>query len=125
MRTPVFVRVAADRSVLFTTDASGATLNKFRINVGNRSRKNASVKLNLVGLDQAHIIGASTIALKPSESSEQSIQVAVPAGVLTPDYVTHFQIRAVTEPGGDVHSIDTTFIMPRPKAGPQATNTGK
>lgn len=115
MRTPVFVRVAADRSVLFTTDASGATLNKFRIIVGNRSRKPATVQLNLEGLANAHIIGASTLALKPGDNTEQSIQVAIPSGILTPDYVTHFQIKAVTEPGGDIHLIDTTFIMPRPK----------
>jgi len=45
------------------------------------------------------------------------IDVAVPAGIQTPDYVTHFQIRAVTQPGGNVYSIDTTFIMPRPATG--------
>jgi cytochrome c oxidase accessory protein FixG len=56
MRKPVFVRVTADRSVLFTRDATGATLNKFRIIVGNRTHKNASVKLALEGLDQAHIV---------------------------------------------------------------------
>jgi cytochrome c oxidase accessory protein FixG len=118
MRKPVFVRVAADRTVLFTTDSSGATMNKFRVIVGNRSRKPAAVKLHIEGLSQGRIVGPASIALKPGESSEQSIQIAIPAGSLTPEYVTHFQIKAVVEPGGDVHAIDTTFIMPRPKAKP-------
>ncbi len=113
MRKPVFVRVEADRSVLFTRDASGATVNKFRIIVGNRTRHGASVQLNLQGLDQAHIVGPSLIAVDPGQTSEQLIGVAVPAGVETPDYVTHFQIRATTKPSGDVYSLDTTFIMPR------------
>ena len=117
MRKPVFVRVEADRSVLYTKDASGATVNKFRVIVGNRSRKDASVKLDLEGLNQAHIVGSPTISLGPGQTFEQSIGVAVPAGVLTPEYVTHFQIRAVTQPGGDVYSIDTTFIMARPTTG--------
>jgi cytochrome c oxidase accessory protein FixG len=117
MRKPVFVRVAADRSVLFTRDASGATLNRFRIIVGNRSQREARVQLDLRGLNQAQIVGSPTIALAPGETREQSLAVAVPAGVQTPDYVTHFQIRAVTQPGGDVHSIDTTFIMPRSGTG--------
>ncbi len=113
MRTPVFVRVAADRSVLFTRDASGATLNKFRIIVGNRTRKNASVQLDLQGLDQAHIVGSSTIAVNPGQTTEELIAVAVPSGAETPDFVTHFHFRAITQPGGDVYSLDTTFIMPR------------
>jgi polyferredoxin len=117
MRKPVFVRVEADRSVLFTKDAAGATINKFRVIVGNRTGKQASVKLDLAGLDQAHIAGPSTIAVDPGQTSEQLVPVAVPTGALTPDYVTHFQIRAVTQPGGDVYSIDTTFIMPRPSTG--------
>jgi polyferredoxin len=113
MRKPVFVRVAADRSVLFTKDAAGATVNKFRIIVGNRTHQNASVKLDLEGLDQAHIVGPATVAVDPGQTSEQLIGVAVPVGVQTPDYVTHFRIRAVTQPGGEVYSLDTTFIMPR------------
>ena len=113
MRKPVFVRVAADRSVLFSKDASGATVNKFRIIVGNRTHKNASVELELEGLDQAHITGLSSVAVNPGQTTEELIAVAVPAGAQTPEYVTHFQIRAVTEPGGDVYSLDTTFIMPR------------
>jgi len=124
MRKPVFVRVAADRSVLFTKDASGATVNKFRIIVGNRTRKSASVQLDLEGLAQAHIVGPRTIAVNPGQTAEQIIEVAVPVGTETPEYVSHFRIRAVTEPSGDVYSLDTTFIMPRtgPRTGPQ---TGK
>jgi cytochrome c oxidase accessory protein FixG len=117
MRKPVFVRVEADRSVLFSKDSSGATVNKFRVIVGNRSRKDAIVKLDLEGLDQAHIVGPSKITVNPGQTFEQFMGVAVPSGVVTPDYVTHFQIRAVTQPGGDVYSIDTTFIMPRPATG--------
>jgi cytochrome c oxidase accessory protein FixG len=113
MRKPVFVRVAADRSVLFSKDALGATINKFRIIVGNRTHKDARVQLALQGLDVAHIVGPSTISLDPGQTMEQTIGVAVPAGAQTPDYVTHFQIRATTEPSGDVYSLDTTFIMPR------------
>jgi cytochrome c oxidase accessory protein FixG len=117
MRKPVFVRVAADRSVLFSKDASGATINKFRVIVGNRTRKTTSVRLNLEGLDQAHIIDVSSVSVDPGKTSEQLVSVAVPPGVVTPDYVTHFKIRAVTEPGGDIYSLDTTFIMPRPEKG--------
>jgi hypothetical protein len=115
MRKPVFVQIEADRSVLFTKDASGATINKFRVIVGNRTSRKASVKLELQGLDQAHIVGPATIEVDPGQTSEQLTGIAVPAGILTPAYVTHFQIRALTQPGGDVHSIDTTFIMPRPE----------
>ncbi len=121
VRKPVFVRVAADRSVLFTKDATGATLNRFRIIVGNRTHKNASVQLALDGLDQAHISGSGRIAVNPGQTSEQLIDVSVPAGRQTPEYVTHFRIRAVTEPGGDVYSLDTTFIMPRRETGKPET----
>jgi hypothetical protein len=113
MRQPVFVRVAADRSVLYIKDTSGATLNKFRIIVGNRTGKSASVRLELEGLPQAHIVGSPTIAVNPGQTTEELIGVAVPAGMQTSDFVTHFQIRAITQPGGAVYALDTTFIMPR------------
>jgi cytochrome c oxidase accessory protein FixG len=113
MRKPVFVRVEADRSVLFTKDASGATINTFRVIVGNRSRKPATVTLSLDGLEHASIIGRADIPLTPGAEVEQRIDVAIPAGFQTPDYVSHFRILALTEPSGDSYALDTTFIMPR------------
>ena len=113
MRKPVFVRVEADRSVLFTRDAFGATINNFRVIVGNRSRKAAIVTLSLDGLEHASIVGRADFSLAPGAEVEQRIGASISAGFQTPDYVTHFRILALTQPSGDSYALDTTFIMPR------------
>ncbi len=119
MRSPIYVRIQADRSVLFSKDAAGGAVNTFRVVAGNRSHKPATVQLSLAGLANGYIAGDSTIHLSAGQEREERIAVTIPAGFQTPDYVTHFCIEAVTEPGHRTYVADTTFIMPRASGGKQ------
>lgn len=117
MRQPVFVRIEADRSVLYSKDASGGTVNLFRVVAGNRSKQPATVQLYLDGLAHGYIAGDTLIGLQPGEERTEKVAVTIPAGAESPEYVTHFRMQALTEPGNHGYSTDTTFIMPRGSGG--------
>lgn len=116
MRHPVQVRINADRTTMYATNAAGEITNKFRLNLANRGSADASVQISLEGLAVARVVLPSQqVPIKAGESLQLTFDVAVPAGALPPAAVQHFKIVTVTTPKGAREEFATTFLTPAKK----------
>jgi hypothetical protein len=88
MRHPVLVRVAPDRAsqaALFTADAEGRIVNRYRMTLANRTNERAEVVFEAQGLRGAWFSrGRPPIALAPGEELRGDFDIAVPPGALRP-----------------------------------------
>ena len=111
MRTPVLVQVSPDRSVLFHKDSDGTIRNTFRINIANRTHKQATVILTIQGLPGARFAEfENAIVVSPEESKQTILDIVAPPGSGLAPGVNQFKI--LSQAGNDKTEYDETFIMP-------------
>ncbi|MEW5983241.1 MAG: 4Fe-4S dicluster domain-containing protein [Acidobacteriota bacterium] len=115
LRHPVMVRVAPERSAtteLYTTDAEGRIVNRFRMSLANRSGKPAEVVFEAEGLRGARLSrGQRPITLMPGETLQGTFDLSVPPADLAGG-VKPFRLVSRTMPDGTVDAFDMTFIGP-------------
>ncbi len=112
MRHSVLVRVSPDRSTLFRKGDDGRIYNRFRLNLANRGRTDATVTISINGLpDTSLSLPSNDIAVKAGESIETEFEISVPAGSLS-QQVNHFTIDSIAAPEATRDSFEQTFIMP-------------
>jgi polyferredoxin len=115
MRHTVLVKIAPDRAsqaVMFTTDAEGRIVNRYRMILANRGTEEARVVLEIQGLPGATLENVrTTVVLAPGQELSQGFEIAAPARGLQP-LVNHFRVVARAEPGSTVDQFDMTFIAP-------------
>lgn len=115
MRRAVLVRINPERATLYTLAPDGDVINKFRLEIANRSSNPASVRISLDQLPGARIAGVlNPLRVAPGETLRQELDIisgpaALPAGV------SHFQFVAESQPEAKTDAIPMTFIMPEGK----------
>jgi len=111
-RHSVLVRVAANRGTLYRLGDDQRVYNTFRMTLANRGSKDATVKLEVIGLPDARIsLPSPEILLKPGEPVEQEFEISVPAGSLDTE-INHFQVVGTVSPDKTTDTFEETFIMP-------------
>ncbi len=114
MRHAVLVQIVADRTTLYTLDPAGQVINRFRVELANRSSGPAEVRLSVRGLANASMSGVRSPVLLPGGGVvQQVLEVAVPSGMAPPG-VTHFVVVATARPEGTSEEFPQTFIAPAP-----------
>jgi len=112
MRHTVLVRLTPDRSVLYRVADDGRILNRFRLNVANRSSRAATVALSAENLPGARLeLKHNPLSLQPGEQTQEEFEISVDrfggAGE-----VNHFRLHAHASPDGTEDTFDLTFLMP-------------
>ena len=112
LRKPVLVRVAADRTTLFTKLPDGRIENRVRLNLANRTGKPEFVRVWVEGLPQAEVVlPANPIPLAPGASVEVTFEVRAP---IFPNATDVNPIRVMTQSsdGKSPEASEMSFIMP-------------
>lgn len=112
LRKPVLVRVAADRTTLFTKLPDGRIENRVRLNLANRTGRPEFVRVWVEGLPQAEVVlAANPIPLAPGASVEQIFAIRAP---LFPGATDVNPIRVMTQSsdGKVAEASEMSFIMP-------------
>jgi polyferredoxin len=113
-RKAVLIRVAADRTTLFTRLPDGRIENRIRLNLANRSHQPQSVKVWVEGLPQAELaLADNPIPLAPGASRELTFPLRAPAFPGAQD-VNPIRILAQSSDQGKPEAIELAFIMPVP-----------
>jgi len=108
----VMVRIAPDRTTLFTLLPDGRVVNRVRLDLGNRSSRAVTVRVWTEGLPGAQVgLAANPIPLAPGESLETTFDLAAPvwpgAQELNPIRVL---VQSSDRPEPEVSEM--MFIMP-------------
>lgn len=111
MRHAVLVRISPDRATLYSIQAGGTVVNKFRASVSNRGKKNAAVMFRLDGIRGANIRMPENPLSVPAGRTVQA-DFEVEAAPDPAAYVVHFQFVARSS-DGSVETIPMTFLMPQ------------
>ena len=113
-RKPVLIRVAADRSTLFTRLADGRIENRIRLNLANRSHQAQGVKVWVEGLPQVEVVlPANPIPLAPGETTEVMFSLRAPIFAGAQD-VNPIRIMTQASDQGKPEVSELSFIMPAP-----------
>lgn len=112
MRRAVLVRIAPDRTTLYTIRAGGKVYNKFRIAMANRGKRPAAVRLSVEGLPAS--LPADPVPLDPGAVRNSEIEIGVTPAADAPE-VTRFFIVATIAPEQLVEKFPMTFILPAPR----------
>ncbi len=112
MRKPLLVRVAPDRTRLFTVLPDGRIVNMMRINIANRSTKALEVRCWVEGLAGAELaLEKNPIPLAPGEVFERTVELRVPRASSSVD-VNPIRILTQASGGAAAEAAEMTFIMP-------------
>lgn len=115
MRRPVLVRVAADRTTLFTVGEDGRIANRMRMTLANRSSQPVAVALSVENLPGAELVlDQNPIPLAPGASLEKSFDLRVARWPGSSD-VNRFRFVARPSNGDKPDVFDLTFILPYQK----------
>jgi polyferredoxin len=110
MRQAVLVRVAPDRTTMYQIAQDGTIANKFRLQIANRGREQATVVLQVSDLPGATLANTEkAIVINPGSALQTEFEVLVPPNTV-PDGVNHFRI--VTKVGNEQQTFPQTFITP-------------
>jgi len=112
LRKPVQVRVAADRTTLFTKLPDGRIENRVRLNLANRTSRPEVVKVWIEGLPQAEVVLASNpIPLAPGATVETTFAVRAPIFPGATD-VNPIRVMTQSSDGKAPEANEMSFIMP-------------
>lgn len=112
MRRSVLVRLAPDRTVLYTDAGQGRYANRIRMTLANRSSRPTSVKLWAEGLPGAILrLPQNPISLRPGQSVQTSFDIAVAPWPGSSD-VNHFKLYALPTGETSPDIAELTFILP-------------
>jgi len=118
VRHAVLVKVSPDRSSLYSLDAAGRVVNRFRVEIANRSSKPAQVTIGIEGLKYAALEGLpDRVSLGGGDTLERVLEIAVAPSEVAPG-VTHFTVVATATPSGATERFDETFIAPEARKAP-------
>jgi cytochrome c oxidase accessory protein FixG len=111
MRKSLLVRIAPDRTRLYSILPDGRIVNMVRLNLANRSSKPVAVRCWVEGLAGAELaLERNPIPLGPGEVFERTFEMRVPRSSSTTD-VNH--VRIFTQAAGSApEMVEMTFIMP-------------
>lgn len=113
-RKPVLIRVAADRTTLFTKLADGRIENRIRLDLANRTHQPQAVKIWVEGLPQAEVgLAANPIILAPGATTELIFPLRAPAFPGSQD-VNPIRIMTQSSDQKTPEASDLSFIMPVP-----------
>jgi polyferredoxin len=111
MRKSLLVRIAPDRTVLYTILPDGRIVNLVRINLANRSTQPVAVRFWVEGLAGAELaLARNPIPLAPGEVFQGTFELRVPRASSSVD-VNHIRILAQAG-GASPEVVEMTFIMP-------------
>ncbi|MBK9168020.1 MAG: 4Fe-4S binding protein [Bryobacterales bacterium] len=117
MRRPVLVRVAPDRTVLYTVEEDGRVVNRIRMTLANRSAEPVTVTLWVENLPGAEIAFQPNPApLAPGQEISETFDLRVPPWPGAPD-VNRFRLLAQPSNEKTPDVFDLTFILPVEKKG--------
>jgi cytochrome c oxidase accessory protein FixG len=112
MRKPVLVRIAPDRSVLFTKLEDGSIANQFRMTAANRGAREISIRYRVQGLPDARIaLPSNPLTLRPGETVQTTFPVRVRPWAGSSD-VNHFRFLVESDQEHQPEIFDMTFILP-------------
>jgi len=112
MRQPVLVRIAPDRTNLYTIDNQHFVHNKFRLQLSNRGHSDTTLNLAIQGLADAHIIGLQLpLTLKPGAVEQQEFEIIADPSKVAPG-VNYIHIVPQLSPDQKVEPFAETFIAP-------------
>ncbi len=112
MRREVLVQLSPERATLYRVDDAGLIYNKFRVNVSNRSKRNAEVSFAIEGLQGARLIAdRASIVVEPGVTAEERFEI-VATRFPGSEEVNHFRIVAKAAPSQEQNTFDETFLMP-------------
>ena len=115
-RKPVLIRVAADRTTLFTRLPDGRIENRIRLNLANRSHQPQAVKVWVEGLPQAEVVlPANPIPLAPGASVEVIFPLRAAAFAGSSD-VNAIRVMTQSSDQKKPEASELSFIMPVPVA---------
>ena len=112
LRRPVSVRVAADRTTLFTKLPDGRIENRIRLNLANRTHQPQSVRVWVEGLPQADLVlPDNPIPLAPGAITECVFALRAPVFPGAQD-VNPVRVMTQTSDGRAPETNELSFIMP-------------
>jgi cytochrome c oxidase accessory protein FixG len=115
MRRAVQVRISPIRETLYTLAPNGDVLNKFKVEIANRSPRPATVNIRLDQLAGARIIvDRNPVEVAPGQTLTRELDISAARQAL-PAGVSHFNFIAESPSEGKTDSIPMTFIMPQGK----------
>ena len=111
VRRAVLVKIAPDRTTMYQLAGNGDVTNKFRIQIANRGREQATVLVNIEDLPGARLADTeNAIVVNPGGTIQKEFEVVLPPGSGAQPGVNHFQL--VTKVGADKEAFPQTFITP-------------
>jgi cytochrome c oxidase accessory protein FixG len=112
MRRPVLVRVAPDRTQLYTQLPDGRIANTMRLTLANRSSRPTSVRLSVENLPGAEIaIPRNPLPLAPGETIQSTFELRTRPWPGSSD-VNRFRFIAHPASESTPDTFDLTFILP-------------
>jgi len=111
-RKPVLIRVAADRTILFTKLPDGRIENRIRLDLANRTHQPQAVKVWVEGLPQAEVaLAANPIILAPGADLELTFPLRAPVFPGSQD-VNPIRIMTQSSDQKKPEASELSFIMP-------------
>ncbi len=118
MRKSVLVQLAPDRTTLYRLDDAGVVYNKFRLKLGNRSKRDDTLHIQVEGLPNARTtLAVNPIPLKPGEEQNLQFEISAPRFAGAQD-VNHFRVKAFAAAANESEAFEETFIMPLERKAP-------
>jgi len=111
MRRAVLVRIAPDRTTMYTVGKDGTVYNRFRVEVANRGHEEAIAQFSIEGLPGTKFVGfENAIVVSAGQTIEREFEIAAPPSAPLAPGVNHFVITSRV--GNEKDSVEETFITP-------------
>ncbi len=112
LRQPIFVQIMPDKSELYTIGKDGLIQNHFRMSIGNRSGRAATLQVRAAELQGVHIIGLDdNIQLAPGEEKKLVFDAVAAPETLQPG-INHMSIVVDVTPKQKSIELKENFFAP-------------
>jgi cytochrome c oxidase accessory protein FixG len=112
LRQPVIVQIMPDKSELYTVGKDGLIRNHFRMTLGNRSHKEATLQVRAADLTSVHIVGLDdNIQLAPGEEKKLVFDAVAAPETLQPG-INHMSIVVDVTPKQKSIELKENFFAP-------------
>jgi cytochrome c oxidase accessory protein FixG len=111
-RKPVLMRLAPDRTNLFTVQKDGRIANRVRMNLSNRSPKPVQIRVWVEGLADGQVgLEPNPLILAPGETIERAFDITAPLGP-DPREMTPVRVVFQSSDQGVSDGAEMNFFMP-------------
>ncbi|HZQ71235.1 MAG TPA: 4Fe-4S dicluster domain-containing protein [Terriglobales bacterium] len=111
MRRAVLVRIAPDRTTMYQLGNDGTVYNRFRLQIANRGKQQATVVLGIENLPGARFAGfENAVVVNAGQSLQSHFDISVAAVSALKPGVNYFRLNCRV--GNDQEFFDQTFITP-------------